>query len=90
MTGRQRMFVALAGLLVALSVLFPVWRIDLIAPQYPEGLGLLISSHSITGVKENDLNSINGLNHYIGMAVIEPDAIAERSEERRVGKECRL
>jgi hypothetical protein len=71
------MLVAVAGLLVGLAVALPLWRIDLVAPQYPEGLGLLISANTITGVKENDLNSINGLNHYIGMRVIEPDAIAE-------------
>ena len=71
------MLVAVAGLLVGLAVALPLWRIDLVAPQYPEGLGLLISATTITGVKENDLNSINGLNHYIGMRVIEPDAIAE-------------
>ena len=52
-------------------------RIDLIAPQYPEGLGLYISSRSIEGIKPNDLASINGLNHYIGMRTIEPDQIPE-------------
>lgn len=71
------MFVAAAGLLIGLSVVFPLWRIDLIAPQYPEGLGLLIRTHTISGLKENDLNSINGLNHYIGMRAIEPESIAE-------------
>lgn len=77
MTRRARLFVAVAGILVGLSVLFPLWRIDLIAPQYPEGLGLYISSRSIEGIKPNDLASINGLNHYIGMRVIEPDQIPE-------------
>ena len=33
--------------------------------------------NQITGLKPNDLNSINGLNHYIGMQAIEPDAIPE-------------
>jgi hypothetical protein len=77
MTRRARTFVAVAGILVGLSVLFPLWRIDLIAPQYPEGLGLYISSRSIEGIKPNDLASINGLNHYIGMRTIEPDQIPE-------------
>ena len=71
------MLVGIAGLLVGLAVALPLWRIDLIAPQYPEGLGLLIRANTITGVKENDLNSINGLNHYIGMREIEPAAIPE-------------
>src|SRR6185436_19525980 len=55
----------------------PLWRIELIAPQYPEGLGLRIWVDRITGVKPNDLNSINGLNHYIGMHEISPDDIPE-------------
>ncbi len=55
----------------------PLWRVDLIAPQYPEGLGMLIRVNTVVGVKEQDLNSINNLNHYIGMKHIEPDAIPE-------------
>jgi copper chaperone NosL len=31
----------------------------------------------VTGIKEGDLNSINGLNHYIGMRAIEPETIPE-------------
>jgi hypothetical protein len=38
----------------------PLWRVDLIAPQYPEGLGMLIRVNGVDGIKENDLNSING------------------------------
>lgn len=71
------MLVAVAGLLIAIAVMFPLWRIDLVAPQYPEGLGLLIHTDTITGVKENDLHSINMLNHYIGMRAIEPGDFAE-------------
>jgi len=33
--------------------------------------------NTITGQKPNDLHSINGLNHYIGMKAIVPDAIPE-------------
>ncbi len=47
-----------------IAVLFtPVWRIELDAPQYPEGLVLYIHA---TGLKGN-VDIINGLNHYIGM-----------------------
>ena len=77
MNSRVRIFVAAAGLLIGLSVLFPLWRIDLVAPQYPEGLGLLISTHKIEGLKEGDINSINSLNHWIGMAAINPDSMPE-------------
>ena len=51
--------------------------IDLKAPQYPEGLGLRIWINRIQGATANGLNSINGLNHYIGMQPIEPDQIPE-------------
>jgi copper chaperone NosL len=72
-----RMLVASAALLLGVMYFAPVWSIRLLAPQYPEGLGLLIRLNTITGFKENDLNSINSLNHYIGMRPIEPGAIPE-------------
>lgn len=49
---------------------FPLWEIQLEAPQYPEGLGMNIHINNITGVKEFDVPNINGLNHYIGMKTI--------------------
>lgn len=53
------------GALVA--VLFvPLWRIDLNAPQYPEGLRLLIYPNKLAG----NVDIINGLNHYIGMKTL--------------------
>ena len=59
----SRILVAFAsGALVAVFFL-PVWRIDLFAPQYPEGLSMFIWINNITGQVE----IINGLNHYIGM-----------------------
>src|SRR4051812_6795180 len=72
-----RMLVAAAALLLGVMYAAPLWSIRLIAPQYPEGLGLFIRLNTITGVKENDLRSINSLNHYIGMKPIEPTAIPE-------------
>lgn len=50
---------------IALGLVFflPIWRIDLIAPQYPEGLYLQIYAAKLGG----DVDVINGLNHYIGM-----------------------
>ena len=72
-----RILVVVASLLMALAFVLPLWRIRLIAPQYPEGFGMLITVNNVVGAKENDLNSINNLNHYIGMKRIEPDAIPE-------------
>ena len=73
----SRIAVAAAALLLGLAFAFPLWRIALKAPQYPEGLGLLISVNRITGASPNDLNNINNLNHYIGMKKIRPDDIPE-------------
>lgn len=68
----------LASALILVGVFFfPLWNINLEAPQYPEGLGIRIWVNQITGYKENDLQSINGLNHYIGMQPINPDDIPE-------------
>jgi copper chaperone NosL len=59
----SRILVAFAsGALIAVFFL-PVWRIDLFAPQYPEGLTMYIWINNITG----QVDIINGLNHYIGM-----------------------
>ena len=77
MRRSSRIAVAAVSLLLLAIYVTPLWRIELIAPQYPEGLGLRIWVNQITGLKPNDLNSINGLNHYIGMRAIEPDAIPE-------------
>ena len=77
MTARSRWLIAVAAVVMAAAYILPLWRVDLIAPQYPEGLGMLIRINGVDGLKENDLNSINGLNHYIGMKAIEPDAIPE-------------
>jgi copper chaperone NosL len=64
---------------LALGVLFvtPLWHIGLTAPQYPEGLGMYIWINRMTGEKPQDLNSINGLNHYIGMKEIVPESFPE-------------
>src|SRR6185295_9906916 len=43
-----------------------MWRIDLKAPQYPEGLRLLIYPAKLAG----NVDIINGLNHYIGMKTL--------------------
>ena len=77
MTKLSRTLVAIAAVLMLGVFAFPLWRVNLVAPQYPEGLGMLIRINTVTGIKPNDLANINGLNHYIGMKAIEPDAIPE-------------
>ena len=75
MTSLSRLIVGLCAALLAVAFVVPIWRIDLIAPQYPEGLGMLIKVDTITGIKPADLDNINALNHYIGMKAIVPGAI---------------
>ena len=77
MSRVTRILVALAALSMAIVYVLPLWQIGLEAPQYPEGLGLYIAVDKIVGQQPQDLNSINGLNHYIGMKVISPDDIPE-------------
>lgn len=77
MTRVTRWLIAFASVAVLGVFAFPLWRVTLEAPQYPEGIGMLIHVNGVTGVKEHDLENINGLNHYIGMHRIEPDAIPE-------------
>jgi len=73
MARSTRFLLAVAAVLLATTYVAPLWHIGLKAPQYPEGLGMYIWSSRISG----DLRSINGLNHYIGMKEIKPEAIPE-------------
>jgi hypothetical protein len=68
---------AIASLLLAVALALPTWRINLIAPQYPEGLGMQIRLGTIDGVGQYDLQNINELNHYIGMRVIQASDMPE-------------
>jgi copper chaperone NosL len=77
MRSSSRVALAIASLALGLLFVLPLWHIGLTAPQYPEGLGLYISIDRIAGEQPQDLNSINGLNHYIGMKRITPEDIPE-------------
>lgn len=61
-----------SGLFFA-SLLFPMWRIELTAPQYPEGLVLQLYANKIGG----NVDIINGLNHYIGMKTLHTEDFPE-------------
>ncbi len=65
----------IVGLLFVASLFMPLWRIELSAPQYPEGLVLQLYAGKIAG----DVNIINGLNHYIGMATLHTENFFEFS-----------
>jgi hypothetical protein len=67
----------LAALLLIMVYFFPIWSISMEAPQYPEGIGMNITVNDIQGKEPQDLQNINGLNHYIGMKAITPESIPE-------------
>jgi copper chaperone NosL len=68
-----RILLALCGLALILVIFVPLWRIDLAAPQYPEGLMLLIYPSKLGG----NVDIINGLNHYIGMKTLHTEDFIE-------------
>lgn len=70
-TGKISIFIII--LCIATLWVFPMWQIDLRAPQYPQGLNMKIWINNVTG----DVDIINGLNHYIGMKTIHKEDFKE-------------
>lgn len=68
-----RMLLIFCGLALVVVLFVPMWRIDLVAPQYPEGLMLLIYPDKLGG----NVDIINGLNHYIGMKTLHTEDFIE-------------
>lgn len=68
-----RVCLVIAAALLGMVHFFPLWKISLWAPQYPEGLNMFIWSSHLSG----DVQTVSTLNHYIGMAPIHQDAFAE-------------
>lgn len=71
----SRIIIAITSVSIIISYFVPVWRIDLFAPQYPEGLVMKIWLKNLSG----DVDIINGLNHYIGMKKISVEMFPEFS-----------
>ena len=69
--SRLLLFLSAIGLVLVLYV--PIWRIELDAPQYPEGLSLSIHARGLKG----NVDIINGLNHYIGMKTLHNEDFIE-------------
>lgn len=74
-SGLSKGLLILAAVLFVGTIFLPIWKIDLVAPQYPEGLALLIYADRLAG----DVEIINGLNHYIGMATLHTENFIEFS-----------
>jgi len=69
----SKVLLFVTALLFVGSLFVPMWRIELEAPQYPEGLVLQLYANKIGG----DVAIINGLNHYIGMATLHTENFFE-------------
>ena len=66
--ARPRILLIAASLLLGAIYVFPLWRLTMFAPQYPEGLRMAIYSYKLEGGNGGqDIREINVLNHYIGM-----------------------
>lgn len=63
----------LSSLLVLSSLVLPLWRAHLIAPQYPGGLDL----YAFGSWVEGDVTEISSLNHYVGMRALDPADLPE-------------
>jgi len=74
--NRSGQMMILAALLPLALFLFPIWNITLQAPQYPDDIGMDIWITHIEGHRENDLQNINIMNHYVGMKEI-PEHLPE-------------
>jgi len=77
---RLRSRIVLALLVVPLLLAFtaPLWNISMTAPQYPQGLEIDIFAHKVEGGRDGaDIQEINTLNHYIGMAPIDRAALSD-------------
>ncbi len=66
---------SVARVLLLVSVFLPYWHMELVAPQYPDGLYLTAYVNHLEG----DVKEIDGLNHYIGMRPLGEAAQVERT-----------
>ena len=73
LVSSTRLALVLLAILLGLVFLFPLWNIHMLAPQYPDGLNLVIHAHTVDG----DVQEVNTLNHYIGMAPIDRASLTD-------------
>jgi hypothetical protein len=58
---------------LGIAAVAPLWTLEMAAPQYPAGLELRIYPYTVEG----DIQEVNTLNHYIGMAPIDRAALSD-------------
>jgi copper chaperone NosL len=73
LTGIGRAITIFCGIALIIVLFVPLWQIELEAPQYPEGLVLIMHPHKLAG----NVDIINGLNHYIGMKTLHTEDFIE-------------
>ncbi len=64
---KSKIVMIVGALLILALFFFPLWRITIEAPQYPEAIGMHIWINKITDANPNDIKNINLMNHYVGM-----------------------
>jgi len=72
----SKIIMIVGAILLLALFFFPLWRITLEAPQYPEPIGMDIWINKITDKEPNDIKNINLMNHYVGMKDI-PEHLPE-------------
>jgi hypothetical protein len=70
---KSRWFLLLLLTPLLLALIVPIWRMRFDAPQYPQGLELVIFPYTVTG----DVQAVNTLNDSIGMARIDRAALSD-------------
>jgi len=75
-TGSKSKIISIAAVLISVilisaSSVLPVWKVNLYANNYPQGLKLIAYGYTFEG----DLYELNIINHYVGMQEINPDEI---------------
>jgi copper chaperone NosL len=68
-----RIILALAAVAFFVSIALPLWQMTMISNQFPEGLRVRIYPYKLEG----DLQEINILNHYVGMAALDAEFFPE-------------
>ncbi len=75
-----RIVLALLVIPMALSMTQPLWRMKMVAPQYPHGLQIDVYTYKLAGGNhDHDIAEINELNHYIGMMKVNRESMSDLS-----------
>jgi copper chaperone NosL len=75
-----RIMLALLVIPMALSMTQPLWRMRMVAPQYPHGLRIDVYTYKLAGGNnDHDIAEINELNHYIGMMKVDRESMSDLS-----------